>query len=219
VFHVTLDGALLGERPPDFKEGDPALQATDDRPPWFVRRFEQLSRVWQWIVLGLAAAALLYGLSLWMEPDEPLPGDLEERAVLAGKALGKGEWKTLKRLAKPGTAKKLDQWYQKVRPKAWEDVTGDATVDVKVGDIRKLLKKYEGSTAVVDALADLEIGIAGKPEIRVSLVWCEDKFAEWWLDGEATLESARGTKSKNEKPGQQQTQPQLSEKPANPYAD
>lgn len=203
LFHVTTDGVVLGERPPNAPTG--LGESVPDQQPWLVRRIEQLPRIGKYLLGGILLLGSLYWLAGWMEPEEPLPGDLEERTVLVGKALGSGQWKTLKRLAKPGTAKELGQWYEKVRPEAWKDVTGEDTVDVKIDRIKKMLKKYEGgNTPVFDALADLEIGVLGKPEIKVHLVWSQDKFAEWWLDGEETLKSARGPKAGK---GKQQPQP------------
>jgi len=201
VFHMTLDGAVLGERPPDAPADESGLVTADDRPPWLVRRFEQLSRAWQWIVLGLVVAALCYGVALWMEPEKPLSGELEDRAVLAAKAFGYGDWKTIKRLAKHGAAGDLGSWYDAVRPESWADVTKESAVEVELGrptqDFKGYAKSKSKATAkpILAMTTPAKIEVRGKPACDIDLVWSEDEHAEWWLDGEQMLKNLpRGKK-------------------------
>lgn len=190
AFYCALDGTVSGERPPDVVV-DPAEMITEEPQDWLTKRLESLPRVWQVAILGVAGLAIAYGVSVWMEPVKPLPGEIEDRAVFAGKALGHGEWKQLKRLAKPKTAGDLGRWYDKVRPKAWADATAESSVNVEPGQVTQQLKGYEKEKPVLDAIVPVSIEVAGMPEESqlkdLPLRFSQDEHAEWWLDGERML--------------------------------
>jgi len=201
VFHVNTDGIALGERPPDAPTG--LGESLPDKQPWLVRRIEQLPRVGKYLLGGVLLLGALYWLAGWLEPGEPLPGGLEERVELATKSLAYGDWKTLKRLAKSGTATKLGKWYGMARPPEWSGVDKDTPVEFEMGRLKRAMKGSKGGTKAVYFMeAGGVIRPAGKPESKFLLLFSEDKQKEWWLDGEAMLTTvgerrpdAKGAKS------------------------
>lgn len=195
VFHVTLDGVVSGDRPPDAPLGEEQF-APEPPPPLLVRWFEKLPRIGKYLAIGVVVIAALYGLSLLMEPAEPLPDELEDRAELAAKALGEGDWRTLKRLAMEGTTRDLGKWYDQVRPEAWKDFDKETNkVNVNLGRFAQELVKYEHNKPVIVKRVDAEIQIAGKGEpVEVTLVWSEDEYKTWWLDGTKLLEKSKQTR-------------------------
>lgn len=197
VFHVTLDGTVSGERPPEAVEADPADMVTEDPPSAVEKWISALPRAWQLVLLGAACLLLVYGISVWMEPVKPLPGELEDRALFAAKMLVTGQWKELKRLAKPGTAGDLGQWYERVRAGKWADVTPETPVKLEAGQVVKQLRGYEKQKPQLDATVSVGIQLAdaakqGEPEVIV-LRFSEDEDSQWWLDG-TTLMSDSKTK-------------------------
>jgi hypothetical protein len=202
VFHVTLDGTVTGDRPLAELVRDDAARVVVDQPSRLEVWFGKMPPAAKWGVLGVMALVLAYFASFLLEPEEPLPGDFEERAVLAGKAIGHGDWKLLKRLAKKGTTSELGKWYEQQRPKDWDDVTADTTVDVQIKQVFKNLKKYEGTHPVIDQNVVIRIAVVDKPDpLDLQLTFSEDKYSEWWLDGEAMVKAAQAPqkgKAKND---------------------
>jgi hypothetical protein len=190
VFHVTLDGVVAGERPPAPNTGlhEPSVE----KAPWLVRKIEQLPKVGKWLLLGLVLAAGLYALTQWLTPGEPLPDGLDERVDLAVKSLAYGDWKTLKRMALPGTAGELGKWYDMARPAEWSDVGPDSAVEIESGGIKNELHASKGGTkAVFGRKVGGVIRPAGKQESKFLLLWVEDKQKTWWLDGEEMVKTVR----------------------------
>jgi ribosomal protein S27E len=191
VFHCALDGTVSGERPAEAQDVDPAEMFVQEPQDRLSKWIESLPRVWQVALLGVAGLLLAYGVSLWMEPAKPLPGELEDRAAFAAKALARGQWKQVKRLAKPKTAGDLGRWYDKVRPKQWADVSEQTAIEVVVGKPTQQVKKYEKDKPVLDATVLVGIEVAGMPEASqlkdLSLHFSQDEEAQWWLDGERML--------------------------------
>ncbi|HQU44916.1 MAG TPA: hypothetical protein PK867_19025 [Pirellulales bacterium] len=197
AFHVTRDGTVAGERPPDAPGLDVAARSLPDEPPWVERAFVNLPPAAKWGVLGGFVLLLALGLVYLMQPEEPLPGEMEDRATLACKSLAVGDWSMLKRLAKKGTAGDLGRWYDRVRPADWEDVDQSTQVDVKFESQGQKLKKYEGTHPVIDKIVRFTIQATDKPEaLDVALIFSEDKEAQWWLDGEQMLKEYRPAKKK-----------------------
>ena len=198
VFHVTRDGTVAGERPPDEVAAHPSAPIADDKPSWIEVKFRALPAAAKWGVLGAVLLVVALVAAFFMEPEQPLPGDLEDRAVLAGKAFGKGDWKTFKRLAKPKTARDLGKWFDKSRPEDWSDLNTESKVAVKVGREEKILRGYEKSKPILDARTPAEVRV---PEITgdnsaltVNFFWSQDEKGDWWLDGERMLKESRPIK-------------------------
>ena len=204
VFHVTLDGTVSGERPAEVAV-DPSTFVVEEPQGRFAKWLEALPRSWQMALLGLGGLILAYGVSLLMEPAKPLPGELEDRAGFAGKALARGEWKDLKRLAKAKTAGDLASWYELVRPKDWADLTSESAVEVTPGQATKQLKGYEKEKPILDAIVPVTIAPAGKTKLEnLQLHFSQDKSSDWWLDGErlyADVFAAKQPAKKAAKPG------------------
>lgn len=206
VFHVTLDGTVSGERPHETVV-DPAEFVTEEPQGPVTKWLESLPRAWQLGLLGLSVLLLAYGVSVLMEPAKPLPGELEDRAAFAGKALARGEWKQLKRLAKAKTSGDLGRWYDQVRPADWADVTSETAVKATPGTPQQQLKGYEKEKPILDALVTVTIEPAGKAALEdLPLYFTQDEAAEWWLDGERMLSDAKSAsksarKKKQTKPG------------------
>lgn len=198
VFHVTLDGTVSGERPAEAPV-DPTEIVVEEPPGWLAKRLESLPRAWQMGLLGLGGLLLAWGVSVWMEPVKPLPGELEDRAVFAAQALAHGEWKQMKRLAKPKTAGDLGRWFDKVRPPQWSELTAESGVEVSVLEVSQQVQKYEKDKPVVGALVTVKVVAAGKPEdsqlSALVLQFAQDGEAQWWLDGEKMLADFKPPKS------------------------
>lgn len=183
-FHVTAGGAVPGERPPNAPRVDPSMLVAPDTTSFVERLFARLPRVGQFTVLGLLLLAGAYGAAIWLEPETPLPGELEDRAMLAAKSLGGGDWKTLKRLAKSGTASSLGKWLEKKRPAAWKEAGAEPAVNVELGRITKQPRGFKGAEPLLDARGDAAVQVNGGAKITIALNWSQDEHAEWWLDGE-----------------------------------
>lgn len=183
-FHVMVGGTVPGERPPNAPRVDLSLLATADKPSALERLFARLPRVGQFAALGLLLLAAAHGIACWLEPEKPLPGELEDRAMLAAKSLGQGDWKTLKRLAKSGTGSALGKWYEKVRPAAWKEAGAEPAVSVRLGRISKQPRAFHGAEPLLDARVAAEIQVNGGAKAEIHLNWSQDEHAEWWLDGE-----------------------------------
>lgn len=195
VFHVTLDGTVSGERPPEAIAVDPADMVTEEPRTRFEKWLASLPRLWQMVLAGVCLLALGYGIKVLSEPEEPLPGELEARAKFAAKALARGEWRQLKRLALPGTAKDLGSWYDRVRPESWADVTAESRVDVQVGNVSKRLRGYEKNEPILDSVIPVTIEIQGKGKLEdLALAFSQGDELEWWLNGERMLKEAPAAK-------------------------
>jgi hypothetical protein len=205
LFYCALDGTVSGERPPE-ADVDPAEFVTEEPQDWLSKRLESLPRVWQMAIFGVLVLAALYGLSVWMEPAKPLPGELEDRAAFAAKMLVTGQWKQVKRLAKRGTAGDLGRWYEQVRAGKWAEVTPETQVKIEVGQITQQLKGYEKQKPILDALVPVGIRLPGKsddgPPDELFFRFSQDEESQWWLDGEALLANMRMDKgaAKHKKP-------------------
>lgn len=200
VFHVTLDGTVSGERPAEVVV-DPAEFVAEEPQGPIAKWLESLPRAWQLALLGLGGLLLAYGVSMWMEPAKPLPGELEDRARFAGVALARGEWKQLKRLAKAKTAGDLGRWYDLVRPKDWADIPADANVNVELGTQTQQLRGYEKEKPLLDAIIPITIEPSGKSKLEnLSLHFSQDNGADWWLDGDRLLSDASAAKKPARKP-------------------
>lgn len=195
VFHVTLDGTVRGERPPEEVHREPAAAVVVEKPSWLERTFGRLPPAARWGVLGALALLLAFGASRLLEPAEPLPGELEDRAVLAAKSFALGDWSTLKRLALSRTAGRLGTWYDKNRPAEWSEAD-PADMRFKVVTITKGLKRYEKATPIMDARVSAEAGPAGKPTYDILFLWDQTEVGEWWLDGERMLKEVKVGKTK-----------------------
>lgn len=199
-FYVTVGGTLPGERPHDAPLVDPSSFASADTTSAVERLFGRLPRFGQFAVLGLVLLGAAYGIALLLEPEEPLPGELEDRAMVASKALGQGDWKTLKRFAKPKTAGALSKWFEKVRPAAWKEAGPEPSVIVELGRIAKQPRGFKGVEPLFDARGAATIQVNGGKKVTVNLAWNQDEQAEWWLDGERMLaESGAAKERKSEK--------------------
>lgn len=195
VFHVTRDGTVTGERPHEAVAPDPHLaRPAEDKPNWLERHFIKLPPAAKWAVLGVVVLLLALGAMSLFEPAEPLPGEMEDRAMLAAKSLAAGDWATLKRLAKHRTSSDLSQWYEMVRPADWEDVNKETPVKTKFEGVTQKLKKYQGTKPIIDKLVRFTIEVKGKKPLQVTLIFTEDKEAQWWLDGEEMLKTYRPPK-------------------------
>lgn len=183
-FHVTVGGVVSGERPRTAPQIDRSALITSDTPSLLERLFTRLPRVGQVAAVGLLLLAIAYGVALWLEPEKPLPGELEDRALLAARSLGQGDWKTLQRLAKRGTASALSKWYDHVRPAAWKEAGAEPSVSVELGRITKQPRGFKGVEPLLDARVATEIQVNGGAKAEVQLNWSQDEHAEWWLDGE-----------------------------------
>ncbi len=183
-FHVTAGGTVPGERPPNAPRIDPSMLVAANTTSFVERLFARLPRVGQFSLLGLVLLGLAYGISLWLEPEKPLPGELEDRAMMAAKSLGEGDWQTLKRLAKSGTASSLAKWFEKARPAAWKEAGTEPAVNVKLDRITKQPRGFKGAEPLLEARGDAAIQVNGGAEIKIALSWSQDEHAEWWLDGE-----------------------------------
>ena len=200
VFHVTLDGTVSGERPPQAVDADPAEMVTEEPQTRFERWLASLPRIWQMVLAGVCLLLLGYGIKFLTEPEEPIPGELEGRAKFAAKALAQGEWRQLKRLALPGTTKDLGRWYDQVRPESWADVTAESRVDVELGKVSKQLRGYEKNEPILDSVISVTIHIRGKGKLEgLMLAFSQDDELEWWLNGERMLKDAPAAK-KGRKP-------------------
>lgn len=200
VFHVTLDGTVSGERPHETVV-DPAQFVTEAPQGPIAKWLESLPRAGQMALLGLGGLLLAYGVSIWMEPAKPLPGELEDRALFAGHALAKGEWKQLKRLAKAKTAGDLGRWYDLVRPKDWADIPADANVNVELGPQTQQLRGYEKEKPLLDAILPITIEPPGKSKLEnLTLHFSQDDGSDWWLDGDRMLNDASAAKKPARKP-------------------
>jgi hypothetical protein len=198
VFHVTKDGTVAGERPAEAATIDHSAPSVEEKPNWLEQKFVKLPAAAKWSVLGVFALLLVYGLVKLFEPAEPLPGDLEDRVELAAKSFAQGKWSTLKRMAKPGTARLLSKWYDANRPKEWNDASADE-MQSKVVSVRKALKRYEKQTPIMDAQAMAQIQAPGQPAYEVPFIWDQTDTGEWWIDGERMLTKGKPRK-KVEKP-------------------
>lgn len=200
TFHVSRDGTIPGERPADAPSMDHAGPAKPDEAPWIERAFVQLPPAAKWVVAGVFVLLLALPVVWWMQPVEPLPGDIEDRAALTCKSLAAGDWKTIKRMAKKGTASELSKWYDRARPEDWEDVDRDTQVNIKVEGVTQKLKKYEGTHPVIDKYVRFTVHPSGKTEaLEVVLIFNEDKESQWWLDGEQMLKESKPKKLKPSK--------------------
>ena len=194
TFHVTRDGTIPGERPPD-APSMVEVPPMRDEPTRLEQAFVGLPPAAKWGVLGALVLLLALGLVYLFQPAEPLPGELEARVNLACKSLAAGDWKTLKRLAKKGTSGDLGKWYDLVRPDDWSDVADETQVTIKLEGKAQKLKGYEGTHAMVDKVLQFSITAAGNARpLNVSLVFSEDKESQWWLDGQQTLKEYRPAK-------------------------
>jgi hypothetical protein len=197
VFHVTRDGTVTGERPRETTVFDASAPPVPEEPTWVERNFVKLPPAAKWVVLGAFLLLIAAGVAYLLQPEEPLPGEMEDRAMLACKSLAAGDWKTLKRLGKHGTTGYLATWYERMRPADWDDVDKDTPVNVKPEGSAQRLKKYEGTHPIIDKILRFAIQPTGKPAaLEVSLVFSEDKEAQWWLDGEQMLKDYRPAKLK-----------------------
>ncbi|HVX12428.1 MAG TPA: hypothetical protein VHC22_14695 [Pirellulales bacterium] len=195
VFHVTRDGTVAGERPADAVPVSHTAAPVEEQPTWVEKRFQGLPPAAKWVVLGIFGLALAYGAVRLLEPAEPLPGELSDRALLAGKAFAKGEWSTLKRLAAKRTGGDLGKWYDKQRPADWSDADPES-IQVNLGAVRKQLLRYEKTTPIMTVRTKVDIAVPEKQSGEIELIWSETETGEFWLDGEKMLKESRLIKKK-----------------------
>lgn len=191
-FYVALDGTVSGERPPDAVAIDPARLAVAEEPSWLEQTLGRLPAWARWVVTGAVLLALAYGAKLLLEPEKPLPGELEDRAALAARSFAHGDGRMLKRLAKSRTSSELAQWHDKNRPAEWNDLAPDE-VQFEIVSLRQGLRRYEKGTPIMDARVTANIGPRGKPR-QVLFLWQQTELGEWWLDGERMLKESKVTK-------------------------
>ena len=190
TFHVTFDNTVTGERPPEEAVVDPGKQVIVEKPSWLEKTFSRLPPAARWAVGGLIALALAFCGSLLMEPEKPLPGELEDRALLAAKSFGIGDWSTLKRLAKSRTAGPLSKWYDKNRPADWNEILPEE-MQFEIVSIKQGLQRYEKGTPIMDARETANIGPRGKKVRQVLFLWSQTEVGEWWLDGVRMLKESK----------------------------
>jgi hypothetical protein len=195
VFHVTRDGTVAGERPVDAAPVSHSTAPVEEQPTWVEKRFTGLPPAAKWVVLGILGLVLAYGAVKLLEPSEPLPGELPDRALLAGKAFAKGEWSTLKRLAAKKTSGDLGKWYDKQRPADWSEVDPE-NIQVNLGAVRKQLLRYEKTTPIMTVRTKVDIVVPEKQSGEIELIWSETENGEFWLDGEKMLKESRLIKKK-----------------------
>lgn len=195
-FHITRDGTVPGERPPDATPMSYAAAPVEEQPTWLEQHFIRLPPAAKWGVLGVLALVLVYGAVKLFEPAEPLPGELEDRAVLAAKAFAKGDWSTIKRLAAKGTTGDLGTWYEKQRLPEWDQADPEK-IQVKAGAVKRQLVRYEKTTPIVAMRTKMEIDVPECPLSEIELIWSENKNAEFWLDGEKMVKESRLIKKKS----------------------
>jgi hypothetical protein len=194
VFHLTRNGTMTGERQFEAPSLDHAAAPVEEQPTWIERHFARLPPAAKWSVLGVVALLLVLGVVKLLEPREPLPGELGDRALVAGKAFAKGDWSTLKRLADSGTAGKLGEWYDKQRPAEWND--DPEKLDVKVAGVRKSVLRYEKSTPIMAVQTKIQISAPDAPVSEVDFFWNETATGEFWLDGERMRKESKVVKKK-----------------------
>lgn len=199
VFHVTRDGTIAGERPPDAPTIDHLKPPVEEAPTWLERNFVKLPPWAKWAVLGVALLVLAYFGSKLLEPEEPLPNELEARVALAAKAFAADDWHTLKRLAKPGTARELGKWYDGNRPSEWSDVDPEQIESKLDKPPRKILKRYEKQTPILKAEATVDFSAPGQPTYTIPFFWDETETEEWWLDGEVMVKQSKPRKKTSTK--------------------
>jgi hypothetical protein len=202
VFHVTRDGTMTGERPVDAAPVDHSAVPIEEQPSWMERYFTQLPPAAKWGVLGVFGLLLAFGLVKLLEPAEPLPGELSDRALFAGKAFAKGDWSTLKRLAAKGTRSELGKWYDKERPAAWSEADPEK-MDVTVASVSKQLLRYEKTTPILAIQTKIQVSGPDVPASEFDLLWTETETGEFWLDGEKMLKESRVVKKKAPPPAEE----------------
>jgi hypothetical protein len=202
VFHVTRDGTMTGERPTEAAPVDHAAAPFEEQPTWLERNverhFARLPPAAKWSMLGVVALLLVFGMVKLFAPSEPLPSELGERALLAGKAFAKGDWSTLKRLAAHGTAGKLGEWYDKQRPSEWD--ADPEKLEVKIAGVRKSLLRYEKTTPIMAVVTKIQISAPEEPVREVEIFWNETENGEFWLDGERMKKESKVIKKKTLSP-------------------
>ncbi|HEV3344119.1 MAG TPA: hypothetical protein VG125_27335 [Pirellulales bacterium] len=194
VFHVTRDGTMTGERPAEAVSVDHSAAPVEEQPTWMERHFARLPPAAKWSVLGVLALLLVLGMVKLFEPVEPLPGELGDRALVAGKAFAKGDWSTLKRLAASGTAGKLGEWYDKQRPAEWNE--DPEKLDVKLAGVRKQLLRYEKTTPIMAVQTKIQVSVPDGPVSEVDLLWSETETGEFWLEGDRMRKESKVVKKK-----------------------
>ncbi|HVX62601.1 MAG TPA: hypothetical protein VHC19_18425 [Pirellulales bacterium] len=196
VFHVTLDGTVSGERPPQAVDADPADMIAEETQSRFERWVAALPRAWQIVLGGICLLALGFGIKALTEPEVPIPGELEARAKFAATALARGEWRQVKRLAFPGTVKDLGRWYDAVRPKGWAEATSESRVKVELGAVSKQLRGYEKNEPILDCVVPVTVEVPGKGKLeKAPFYFSQDEELEWWLNGEMMLKNAKPEKA------------------------
>jgi hypothetical protein len=196
VFHVTLDGTVSGERPPQAVDADPADMIAEETQSRFERWVAALPRAWQIVLGGICLLALGFGIKVLTEPEVPIPGELEARAKFAATALARGEWRQVKRLAFPGTVKDLGRWYDVVRPQGWAEATSESRVKVELGAVSKQLRGYEKNEPILDCVVPVTVEVPGKGKLeKAPFYFSQDEELEWWLNGEMMLNNAKPEKA------------------------
>ncbi|HET6881734.1 MAG TPA: hypothetical protein VFI31_16340 [Pirellulales bacterium] len=193
VFHVTRHGAVAGERPADAPAVDDLSPPVEEEPTWLERTFAGLPPWAKWVALGAVLLVVAYLGARLLEPSEPLPRDLEARAALAAKSFAAGDWSTMKRMAKPGTARDLGAWYDANRPDEWSGLSAEQ-INSKIASPKKVLKRYEKQTPILNAETSVEFVASGQQSVTIPFFWDETVTEEWWLDGERMLKESKPKK-------------------------
>ena len=144
VFHITVHGVVNGERPPPDVLPDPEAPLESQRVNRVERWFSRLPPWLRWsvaggLVGGLMVLVMLFGKLL----ADPFPADLDARAVIAGQAFAKGDWRTLDRLAMSGTSEALRQWYDKTPREAFAALDAESNVEATVGTASEMFRRAE----------------------------------------------------------------------------
>ena len=181
VFHITGKGANKGERPPEEIELDPSMLIEVQPPNLLERWFGRLPPKIRWTVLGAAVLGLAGLFMLFKKVQEdPLPSDHRTRAILAGEAVAKGDWRTLERLAMPDTSEALREWYDSVPREGLSGVTMESNVSANVGAMSKMFRRAEKNekgkkVPVADFRTSVEVRLSERGDaptvLRVDFVW------------------------------------------------
>lgn len=201
VFHLTVKGANKGERPPEEIELDPSLLVEVQPPNRLEKWFGRLPPKARWAVLGGAVLGVAALFMLFKKAQlDPLPSDHLRRAALAGEAVAKGDWRTLERLAMPGTSEALREWYDSVPRDGLSGVTTESNVSAKVGAMSKMFRRAEKNekgkkTPVADFRTPIEVRLPEQVDapsvLRVEFVWIENSRGRWQIDGEWMLKHGK----------------------------
>lgn len=200
VFHVTLQGIVTGERPPQEVARELGAPIPAQKPNWLERWFSRLPPLLRWAVAGGVFGALVVaGMLVVKLLEDPFPTDLGARAVIAGQAFAKGDLRTLERLAMSGTSEALRQWYDKTPREAFAGLGPESNVQATVGQMSETFRRAEndakgGKTLVADFQTPVEIHLPeradGPATFTVDFLWVKSHRGRWQIDGQWMLDLA-----------------------------